>query len=144
MIHFLLLQNRQGKTRMSRYFSSFEHDEKQQLESEVHKIITTRDKKCTNFVEFRNYKLVYRRYASLFFSFCLDINDNELLYLETIHLFVELLDKFFESVCELDLVFHFHKVYGLIDEMFLAGEVQESSKRVILDRIAELDMKIDK
>lgn len=138
MIHFLLLQNRQGKTRISRYFSSFEHEEKQQLESEVHKIITTRDKKCANFVEFRNYKLIYRRYASLYFSFCLDVNDNELLYLETVHLFVELLDKFFESVCELDLVFHFHKVYALMDEMFLAGEVQESSKRVILDRINEL------
>jgi AP-2 complex subunit sigma-1 len=107
-------------------------------QSEVHKIITTRDKKCANFVEFRNYKLIYRRYASLYFSFCLDVNDNELLYLETVHLFVELLDKFFESVCELDLVFHFHKVYALMDEMFLAGEVQESSKRVILDRINEL------
>ena len=109
-------------------------------QSEVHKIITTRDKKFANFVEFRNYKLIYRRYASLYFSFCLDVNDNELLYLETIHLFVELLDKFFESVCELDLVFHFHKVYALMDEMFLAGEVQESSKRVILDRIAEIEL----
>lgn len=88
--------------------------------------------------------MIYRRYASLYFSFCLDINDNDLLYLETIHLFVELLDKFFESVCELDLVFQFHKVYGLIDEMFLAGEVQESSKRVILDRIAELEVRVDK
>jgi len=67
-------------------------------------------KQFTNFVEFRNYKLVYKRYASLYFSFCVDTNDNELLYLETIHLFVELLDKYFESVCELDLVFNFNKV----------------------------------
>lgn len=33
----------------------------------------------------------------------MDVTDNELAYLETIHLFVELLDKFFGSVCELDL-----------------------------------------
>lgn len=66
------------------------------------------------------------------------MNDNELLYLESIHLFVELLDKYFESVCELDLVFNFYKVFAMIDEMFLAGEVQETSKRIILDRLTEL------
>jgi AP-2 complex subunit sigma-1 len=32
---------------------------------------------------------VYRRYAGLYFLFCVDVTDNELLYLETIHLFVE-------------------------------------------------------
>lgn len=52
----------------------------------------------------------------LYFSFCLDMNDNELAYLESIHLLVELLDKFFASVCELDLVFNFHKVRWGYDE----------------------------
>ncbi len=41
--------------------------------------------------QFRNHKLVYRRYAGLFFSFCVDSNDNELVWLEAIHLFVEVL-----------------------------------------------------
>ena len=41
--------------------------------------------------QFRNHKLVYRRYAGLFFSFCVDANDNELVWLEAIHLFVEVL-----------------------------------------------------
>jgi hypothetical protein len=27
----------------------------------------------------------------------------------------------------------------MVDEMFLAGEVQETSKRVMLDRIAEIE-----
>lgn len=40
----------------------------------------------------------------------MDITDNELAYLESIHLFVEILDHFFSNVCELDLVFNFHKV----------------------------------
>ena len=34
-----------------------------------------------------------RRYAGLFFTLCVDINDNELACLETIHLFVEVLDQ---------------------------------------------------
>lgn len=43
--------------------------------------------------QFRNHKLVYRRYAGLFFSFCVDANDNELVWLEAIHLFVEVLGE---------------------------------------------------
>lgn len=62
------------------------------------------------FMQFRTHKVIYRRYAGLFFSMCVDITDNELAYLECIHLFVEILDHFFSNVCELDLVFNFHKV----------------------------------
>lgn len=62
------------------------------------------------FLQFRTHKVIYRRYAGLFFSLCVDITDNELAYLECIHLFVEILDHFFSNVCELDLVFNFHKV----------------------------------
>jgi len=86
-----------------------------------------------------NYKLVYRRYAGLFFTIAVDGNDNELAYLETIHLFVELLDKYFSNVCELDIVFNFNKVYAILDEYILAGEISETSKLEILDRIRELE-----
>jgi len=64
-------------------------------------------------MQFRTHKVIYRRYAGLFFSICVDITDNELAYLECIHLFVEILDHFFSNVCELDLVFNFHKVTDL-------------------------------
>lgn len=50
------------------------------------------------------------RYASLYFITIVDKDDNELLALETIHYFVEILDKYFNNVCELDLIFNFHKV----------------------------------
>lgn len=134
-------------------------------------------------LQFKTFKLVYRRYAGLYFVFCIDVTDNELLYLESIHLFVEvrrwlwgwdrvsscagivssggahylakaqevradeeatcmqdgsrqagarhvgtmhpgdsdpiplclsaqILDEYFGNVCELDLVFGFHKVGG--------------------------------
>ena len=109
--------------------------------------------------QFLNYKLVYRRYAGLFFTIGVDLNDNELACLETIHLFVELLDQYFSNVCELDIVFNFNKVrrpcivpmmskpsrnhclqvYQILDEYMLAGEIQETSKREILDRIREME-----
>ena len=79
---------------------------------QVHRLVAPRDQKYqSNFVEFkRSTKVVYRRYAGLFFCVCVDANDNELAYLEAIHFFVEVLDQFFGNVCELDLVFNFYKV----------------------------------
>ncbi|RVW42559.1 AP-2 complex subunit sigma [Vitis vinifera] len=106
---------------------------------QVHRLVVNRDPKFTNFVEFRTHKVIYRRYAGLFFSLCVDMTDNELAYLECIHLFVEILDHFFSNVCELDLVFNFHKVYLILDEFILAGELQETSKKAIIERMGELE-----
>jgi AP-2 complex subunit sigma-1 len=141
-IRFLLLQNRAGKTRLAKYYVPVKDAEKVKMEYEVHRAIVTRDPKHTNFAEFGTYKIVYRRYAGLFFTMCVDVSDNELLYLEAIHLFVEILDHYFQNVCELDLVFNFHKVYLILDEFICGGEIQETAKKVMLERLAELD-KID-
>jgi AP-2 complex subunit sigma-1 len=59
---------------------------------------------------------------------CVDPDDNAMGYLEAIHLLVEVLDTYFKHVCELDLVFGFYKVYQILDEMILAGEIAETSK----------------
>lgn len=148
MIRFFLLQNRQGKTRLSKWYvpppsqgasASSSESEKVRIENEVHRMVTARDKKYTNFIEYNNYKLIYRRYAGLFFTVAVDLQDNELSYLEIIHLFVELLDSYFSNVCELDIVFNFNKVYSILDEFMLAGEIQETSKREILDRVKFLE-----
>lgn len=41
---------------------------------------------------------MFHRYASLYFCCAIEQNDNELLTLEIIHRYVELLDKYFGSV----------------------------------------------
>jgi AP-2 complex subunit sigma-1 len=84
------------------------------------------------------HKLVYRRYAGLFFALAVDPGDSELLALEAVHLLVEILDHYFGSVCELDLVFGFHKAYCVLDEFIVGGEVAETSKKAVLDRLREL------
>ena len=50
-IRFLLLQNRQGKTRLAKWYTTYEEAEKIKLQTEIHRLVTTRDAKFTNFVE---------------------------------------------------------------------------------------------
>ena len=79
-------------------------------------------------IQYQNYKLIYRRYAGLYFSMGVDVTDNELAYLESIHLFVELLDEFFRNVCELDIVFNFNKV----SECLAAHKIDDLSVSLLL------------
>lgn len=39
-------------------------------------MIVMRDSKQTNFLEFKNFKIIYKRYAGLYFILCMDVNDN--------------------------------------------------------------------
>mmetsp|Transcript_46042 Transcript_46042/g.104323 ORF Transcript_46042/g.104323 Transcript_46042/m.104323 type:complete len:144 (+) Transcript_46042:40-471(+) len=140
MIRFILLQNRQGKTRLSKWYVPYNPEEKNKIEAEIHRAVVSRDQqRHTNFLEYRSYKIIYRRYAGLFFSFCVDMNDNELSILELIHLFVEVLDGYFQNVCELDLVFNFHLVYLILDELILAGEISETSQLNITEKLKSID-----
>jgi AP-2 complex subunit sigma-1 len=139
MIHFLLLQNRMGKTRLCKWYVPCDDNEKERQKTEVHRLVTSREARFTNVAEYRNCKVVYRRYVGLYFSIVCDVSDNELALYEFIHLLVETLDHFFGSVRELDIVYHFHRVYMIIDEMILGGEIQEVSKPTVTERVRMLN-----
>lgn len=57
-------------------------------------------------------RVIYRHYATLYFVFVVDGAESELGILDLIQVFVESLDRAFENVCELDLIFHFDDVSG--------------------------------
>ena len=88
---------------------------------------------------FLDTKVVYRRYASLFFIAGCSSTDNELITLEIVHRYVEQMDKYYGNVCELDIIFNFQKAYFILDELLLAGEMQESSKKNVLRCISQQD-----
>jgi len=92
-----------------------------------------------NFLEYKDSKVVYRRYASLFFVCGISAGDNELVALEIVHRYVEVLDRYFGNVCELDLIFNFQKAYSVLDELIIAGELQESSKKSVLRVVTQSD-----
>ena len=139
MIRYLLIQNKQGKTRLSKWYIPVEFEEQSRLEMEIHKLVSARDSRMTNFIEFSTYKLITRRYAGLFFTVAVDINDNELLTLETIHFLVETLDMYFKNVREVDIINNFYKVYEIMDNYIVAGEVMDVNKAEIITRIRELE-----
>jgi hypothetical protein len=91
-------------------------------------MVLARQQKQCNFLEWHDLKVIYKRYASLYFIACVDPDDNELIVLETIHHFVEVLDRYFGNVCELDLIFNFHKAYHILDELMMAGELQARAR----------------
>lgn len=49
------------------------------------------------------------------------------------------MDKYYGNVCELDIIFSFQKAYFILDELLLAGEMQESSKKNVLRCISQQD-----
>lgn len=138
-IQFLLLLSRQGKVRLSKWYQTISQKEKAKITRELTTLILSRRAKMCNVLEYKDIKVIYRRYASLFFVVGIEATDNELLALEVIHRFVEQMDKMYGNVCELDIIFGFSKAYNILDELLLDGYVQELSKKEVLKRVAQQD-----
>lgn len=139
MLKFLLLVNKQGHTRVSQYYEYMELEERTNMEAEItRKCLTRNDDQCP-FFEFKNFKVVYRRYASLFFIIGVDSDENELAILEFIQNLVETLDRYFSNVCELDIMFNLDRVHMILDEMIVNGQIVETNKNRILAPVAIFD-----
>ncbi|KAF1323480.1 Coiled-coil domain-containing protein, partial [Globisporangium splendens] len=120
MIEAVLLVSRQGKTRLSKWYLAASLKEKTRMIREITSLVLSRPQKQCNFIEFKDKKIVYKRYASLFFIACISKDENELITLESIHMFVEVLDRYFGNA------------YYILDEMFIGGFQVESSKKEVL------------
>jgi AP-4 complex subunit sigma-1 len=162
-IKFVLMVNKQGQTRLAQYYETLTLQEKNAIEGEIIRKCLARTESQCSFIEYQNYKCVYRRYASLFFIIGVDSEENELSILEFIHAFVETLDKYFENVCELDVsilvpgyLCHFHypcsyscaslqimfnieRAHFILNEMVMNGNIIECNKSNILKPILIMD-----
>lgn len=122
-MHFMLLFSRQGKLRLQKWYVAHPDKVKKKITRELITTILARKPKMCSFLEWKELKIVYKRYiienvyipniissfifryASLYFCCAIEQNDNELLTLEIIHRYVELLDKYFGSVSVINLFF---------------------------------------
>ena len=76
MIQFVLLVNKQGQTRLAQYTNYITIKERVTLEGELVRKCLSRNENQCSFIEHRQYKVIYRRYASLYFIIGLDIEDD--------------------------------------------------------------------
>ncbi|XP_030415206.1 AP-4 complex subunit sigma-1 isoform X4 [Gopherus evgoodei] len=124
MIKFFLMVNKQGQTRLSRYYEHVEIHKRTMLEAEVIKNCLSRSRE-----------------------------QNEMAVYELIHNFVEVLDRYFSRVSELDvsfpvsplihlsfsIMFNLDRVHIILDEMVLNGCIVETNKNRILAPLFVLD-----
>ena len=139
MINFILIFNRQGKVRLQKWYDVYSFTEKKNIRKEMISTTMARDQKMSNIVEWKDMKIVYKRYASLIILFATSKEDNELITLELIHRYVEVLDMYILNVCALDIIYNFEKVHFLLDEFIMAGEVQDTSIKAIVEAVNYTD-----
>ncbi|XP_074853000.1 AP-4 complex subunit sigma-1 isoform X1 [Carettochelys insculpta] len=139
MIKFFLMVNKQGQTRLSRYYEHVEIPKRTMLEAAVIKKCLSRSKEQCSFIEYKDFKLVYRQYAALFIVVGISETENEMAIYELIHNFVEVLDRYFSRVSELDIMFNLDRVHIILDEMVLNGCIVETNKNRILAPLLVLD-----
>ncbi len=96
MIHCFFLISRHGRSRLTKWYSeNLTQNEKQRILKEVffsmikvNQLVITRNPKMCNFLDYKDYKIVYKRYASLYFITIVDKDHNELIVLELMQMFV--------------------------------------------------------
>jgi len=149
MIKAILVFNNHGKPRLIKFFNHYKEEVQQQIIRESFQLVSRRDDNVCNFLEGgtalggADSRLIYRHYATLYFVFCVDSSESELGILDLIQVFVETLDKCFENVCELDLIFHVDKVQYILQEIVMGGMVLETNMSEILTHI-DAQTKIEK
>ncbi|RHZ45263.1 hypothetical protein Glove_682g38 [Diversispora epigaea] len=143
MVNFFLLINKQGQTRFSRYYTKnlMKAEERVSMEAEIaRKCLKRSDNQCSIF-DYNQYKLAYRRYASLFFIIGFDDKENHFSILELVQAFVEILNTYFENVCELDIMYNIEKIHIILEEMIVNGCIVETNKNHVLSLIMDMNNK---
>jgi AP-3 complex subunit sigma len=146
VVNAVLIINNAGKPRLSKFYEPYPPTHiRTALVQQIFHLLQPRPDDLCNFVDIPNgpatlhqgktgragvtltsdssLRVVYRHYATLYFCFVVDEAESELGILDLIQVFVEALDRCFENVCELDLIFHFDEVHLLLSCIIVSGMV---------------------
>ncbi|KAI8885325.1 hypothetical protein K501DRAFT_215982 [Backusella circina FSU 941] len=145
MIKSVLIFNNHGKPRLIKFYQQIDIATQQALVQEIFSLVSKRPDTACNFLEGskllggKDTRVIYRHYATLYFVFVVDESESELGILDLIQVFVESLDRCFENVCELDLIFHFDEVHAILSEIIQGGLVLETNMNEIVAAINEMN-----
>ncbi|KAL9101050.1 MAG: hypothetical protein Q9163_003642 [Psora crenata] len=152
MINAVLVFNNSGQSRLTKFYTQLDTSVQQRLISEIFTLVSNRPASSCNFLplppllqprpssassptEPHNDTptlVTYRHYATLYFILISTSTESPLALLDLIQVFVEALDRLFENVCELDLIFSFETLHACLGEMIVGGVVVETNlERVV-------------
>jgi AP-1 complex subunit sigma 1/2 len=60
-IHFVLLVSRQGKCRLTKWYSPYPSKDKKKIVREVSQMCLSRPQKLCNFLEWKDQKIIFKR-----------------------------------------------------------------------------------
>uniref|UniRef100_A0A2K6NWF2 AP complex subunit sigma n=1 Tax=Rhinopithecus roxellana TaxID=61622 RepID=A0A2K6NWF2_RHIRO len=104
MIKYFLIVNKQGQTRLSKYYEHVDINKHTLLETEVVKRCLSRSNEQCSFIEYKDFKLIHRQYAALFIVVGVDDTETEMAIYEFIHNSVEVLDEYFSRTISLQKI----------------------------------------
>ncbi|GAB7362557.1 hypothetical protein MBLNU230_g2874t1 [Neophaeotheca triangularis] len=152
MINAVLVFNNNGQPRMTKFYTQLDTSVQQRLISEIFTLVSARPASSCNFLPLPPLLapstsssqtsqthndapslVTYRHYATLYFIVISTSTESPLALLDLIQVFVEALDRLFENVCELDLIFNFETLHAVLGEMIVGGVVVETG----LERVVE-------
>ncbi|KAF2090251.1 Adaptor protein complex sigma subunit [Saccharata proteae CBS 121410] len=156
MINAVLVFNNNGQPRLTKFYTQLDTSVQQRLISEIFTLVSNRPNSSCNFLPLppllaRSSKsttpssphndtpslVTYRHYATLYFIIISTSTESPLALLDLIQVFVEALDRLFENVCELDLIFNFETLHATLSEMIVGGVVVETGLERVVKGVRE-------
>ncbi|XP_054926135.1 AP-3 complex subunit sigma-2-like isoform X3 [Dermacentor andersoni] len=119
MIKAILIFNQYGKIRLTKFYEHFHEEEQQHIIREVFQLVSRRADDVCNFLEGgdlvknSDYKIIYRRYATLFIVFCADSSESELGILDLI------------------------QVHYILNELVMGGMVVDTNMTELMTRVTD-------
>ncbi|KAN0083650.1 60S ribosomal protein L8 [Elaphomyces granulatus] len=151
MINAVLIFNNTGQPRLTKFYTQIDTQTQQSLISQIYHLVAQRPPTACNFLPLPPLlsqgassaassepsdaptQITYRNYATLSFIMISTSTESPLALIDLIQVFVEALDRLFENVCELDLIFGYETMHATLNEMVVGGVVVETS----LDKIVQ-------
>ncbi|QLL33541.1 hypothetical protein HG536_0E04520 [Torulaspora globosa] len=153
MIHAVLIFNKKGQPRLVKFYTPVDLPKQKLLLEQVYELVSQRNNDLqSSFLttppsllsddrspEDEEIQIIYKNYATLFFTFIVDDQESELAILDLIQTFVESLDRCFTEVSELDLIFNWQTLQSVLEEIIQGGMVIETNISNIVHSVDELN-----
>ncbi|CAI7593848.1 unnamed protein product [Penicillium pancosmium] len=151
MINAVLVFNNNGQPRLTKFYTQLDTQTQQSLIAQIYHLVAQRPASACNFLPLPPLlsqqgssnsssagpsdaptQITYRTYATLSFIMISTSTESPLALIDLIQVFVESLDRMFENVCELDLIFGYETMHAVLSEMIVGGVVVETNTEKII------------